>query len=213
MIHYITFALAFGLLCVVARWAANRGKERVTHEVVILTVLCALVISPIVYEFSGNPNTVVVSFKDGRVTEHPWGMFTVPFVTRFSNLPKGNVTVWDAPSVTILTENPKVRTLTHFISVVVSDPQTFYGSNPDRMRIQDSGLASMEDLSVQSEIKRTVEKSIYDFNNAHSKELVGFFNPLEPDQQRAYRKLIHSYLDRPLAKEGLEISDASFNIR
>lgn len=55
-----------------------------------------------------------------------------------------------------------------------------------------------------------VQSMLYDFCNAHSRELSELFNPMRKEQQEQFQKLVHVYFDPLLANSGLEIKSCSF---
>jgi hypothetical protein len=229
MWHFLLWGIALALLiigitAVYIRFDRKRWRTKIpeydffaekTGAVVIFIIIWLL--SPLCYEFSGWPESIPVTFaSDGKVIEHPYGVFTIGLKGKFSNIPRGKVDIYYLPSVTLLTDNPKVRTINHSISVRLADPAKFYNSAPNRKMLhwgKRSGFQPDGTSSTEEQIGLAILNRVYDFNNAHSRDLAQLFNPLEAAQQKAYRALLTEFLGAPLANDGLVITEASFGVR
>jgi hypothetical protein len=182
-----------------------------------ITVLCFATVSPFIYEFPHQKETLMSINLSGKVTAHPYGTFTLGSLDLYSNVPNKPISARHAPAVTLLTENPKVRKVQHNISVIIKDVEKFYSvkSRQDIWAGNDQDIEFREDMPVENIthcIQTLLNSHLYDFNNAHSKDLAKFYNPLDQSQQKDYLHLMFDCLDPILAQDGLEINSASFDI-
>lgn len=102
-----------------------------------------------------------------------------------------------------VTPNPKVRELTYSTTVKAR-------GTPERC------LAYIRRLQ---EIKRGLEEWLkywlYEFNEAKSQEIAGFYNPCDDQQQSSFEKLVKEFLGPHIDLEntGLEFVSARFNLQ
>jgi hypothetical protein len=98
-----------------------------------------------------------------------------------------------------VTPNPKVRHLTYLVKLsgrgTPQSAQEFY-------REFGTGHPTW---------RRFVQSLLYDFNEAHSKELAELFNPHEEEQQRRFKSLIRGFLDPKLEGRGLFLMESGFD--
>ena len=97
-----------------------------------------------------------------------------------------------------VTENPKVRHLKYSLGIV-------FRGTPELARQYYLRFPSIE--AAQTFVKSL----LYEFNEAHSKELAKFYNPLDSDQQSAFAALVTQFLVPKLAEVGITIKSAGFN--
>ncbi|MEK7641844.1 MAG: hypothetical protein AAB365_02510 [Patescibacteria group bacterium] len=184
---------------------------------VLVCVLCVItwVVTPLIYEFAKYEYIPVTLDKEGRIVLHPYGVFTLGLGGKYSNLPRGDISPWRLPTVSLLTDNPKVRTLDHHVSVRVTNAQVFYGADPSRISMNErSGgpTTTTTENCIDRNVELVLQRIFYDLNNTHSKDLAQFFNPLDATQQDSYRKLMEEYLNPLLAQNGLVVTKATFGI-
>ncbi len=171
-------------------------------------------ISAIIYEF-GSDKFIPVTFDEkGNVIKHNQKVLKLGLDGKYSNLPLGIITTENLPSVSLLTQNPKVRTLRHEISVRVIDANQLYFADTSRRHMHKPKYSSGATIhtSIEKNIEHLVQKRLYDINNTYSIQLAQFFNPFNEEQQREYSMLIKNYLDPLLAKDGLIVHWAEFKI-
>lgn len=227
MIPFIALGILFAFLFLVYFYAVVRltaklpdGSENCDIGLkrfwvpALVTVLVWLAL-PFVYEFSGWPESVPVTFdKEGGVVQHSYGMFTVGLDGEYSNLPKKTFVKVEDMSVTILTDNPKVRKIKHHVVAELSNPNLFF-KNETRRYIHDgtSGVSGNGNAqSVMGEVVFIVKCEIYNFNNLNSREMTNFFNPLDRSQQHSYEVFIGTNLNQVLEKDGVAVRRAWFSI-
>lgn len=69
-----------------------------------------------------------------------------------------------------------------------------------------------EPKSVQQDIGLIVSSLMYEFNDQHSKQVVLYSNPLDMNQNQAFKELIESWMNERLAPEGLQVVFQSFKL-
>jgi hypothetical protein len=237
MLHFLLFGLALALipLLIINRVAAyERRRESFSVHYgplwwgaikIVSAALAVLWLStPFYYEFSGWPDSVPVSFTpDEKMVKHPWGMFTTGLNGQYSNSPHPTDLALVTPTVTLVTENPKVRTLQHDISVVLTNAEIFFAADPRRRSrwwvYSDESIDKLPPRTRFYEpglnrVLRVMWKSeLYNFNNAHSRELGQLFNPLDSAQQAEYRRLLEQFLGPVLKSNGLAIVSTKFSFQ
>lgn len=143
------------------------------------------------------PGEVVLAFDDRSsvrlVSDHkiwcPDDCITLPLQAETSS------------KVHPITENPKVRGLSYTITTQIRDPQKFVAE------------MHLGRIAVPSDLKdallrghhRSTEYVLYEFNNAHSKELAQFYNPLDEGQRTRLEALLRAHLDEKLASKGIKL--------
>ena len=206
--YFATFALT--------RVASNCDPRLPRFWIPAAALFAFWLFTPFVYEFSGWPTSTPITFTtDGHIVKHPWGMFTTHLDGRFSNLPNARSSAWikNIPSVTLLTENPKVRKIQPSIMLELTDYETFFRVDDRQRELHMSyGISVSEESLFSRKIAWIVRNEMYNFNNAHSKEMAKFFNPLNEDQQREYEALVKSDLEPVLAKDGVVVRKVLFSI-
>jgi len=126
------------------------------------------------------------------------------------NLPfNGNYEVFSYSSETLsltdfsgphsITENPKVRNIEYSISVEK------YGSAEKLIKFK----KDMRRLGLETS-KEWLEYWLYEFNEAKSKELAKFYNPIS--QQKDFRKLAEEFLKPHFENAGVSLTDIRFDI-
>ncbi len=105
-------------------------------------------------------------------------------------------------SIQPITDNPKVRHLGLTVDTEIVDARRFAESmgvsiNSRCEDINDTGLVCKQrDAGLFH---------LYEFMNAHSRELSWFYNPYDPQQTRDLEALLHANLDESLAAKGLRL--------
>ena len=193
--------------------AVLTSKYKVRASLAI-AVLAAGVFSPLYYEYSNWPDSVVVTFKNGQVVRHPHGMFCVKGCT---NLFTGSVVI--NGSVFALTENPKVRQVGFYVSARIIDEGKYFNSSipkHDMASDSDSKYLLNQDytyiVSDQKEIAKIVSSKLFDFKSRHSKELVLFDNPLDEAQNQRLKELIEPAINPLLEPYGIAIKFKRFTV-
>ncbi len=217
MFHYLALglivAIVYALFVKVVEKNHNICRQWLTvqRDTKILAI-AAFVTAPFLYEFAG-PASVPVTLEKGELVQHPWGVFTIGNSSSYSNMPTGEIGVENAPPVTVLTDNPKVRTISHGIVVKIQNPELFYMRDPERIKIVRSVRYDNKGSGVHEHIELLVAQRLYDLNNFRSRDFSGLFNPLDPKQQEEYGRLIYEHLAPKLSEDGLVILRARFGIK
>ncbi len=189
MIFYLIDGLAILIACGLFAWwyvASIMDKEPSDR---IWWVLGSLWLCSFAYAF-GSPlfvnyvGTAVFFDEDGKVTEVVKGP-AVCFSRCIEHEPR---TFSQTGTVTPITENPKVRRLTYAVTSRVVDIKQYYST-----------------IGVTEKVQETVQFHLYEFNNARSKELAEFYNPLDPAQRDRLQEIIKGFMDPRLAPYGIEI--------
>ncbi|OGY96780.1 MAG: hypothetical protein A2122_00855 [Candidatus Liptonbacteria bacterium GWB1_49_6] len=181
-------------------------------------LIAAAVLSPLYYEFPNPTFSNVVTFENGVATYHPYGTFTLgrefsvfPCETRVES------------AISFLTENPKVRRVSYEVSAHVADLKKFY-ANADRRKRWGAGSSFDTTLNAEmlergaefgtthGEIGRVVLSALYEFNDEHARDLGRFFNPLDPDQQTEFKRLLGGFINTRLKGDGIAIEVKRFTL-
>jgi len=225
----------WAVLCVVCGWvifadACCLGRVRsIKHPVLkrvadigLLLVFLTIVASPLYYEFPNYGFSKVVTFKDDRVTERPFGVFAWEFGEAFSNVPTTNTNV--ASSITLAVDDPKVRILRYKIGARVINPALFFAKKERRHGIAVThgdpihtshlvaSSAGNTNETVEGEITDLVAYQMLEFNNIFSNGLAMLNNPLNPVQQDAFRLLIEYFINANLEQDGIAVKVSPFTI-
>ncbi|MFA6099889.1 MAG: hypothetical protein WC750_03350 [Patescibacteria group bacterium] len=105
-------------------------------------------------------------------------------------------------SVQPITDNPKVRRLELTVDTKIADAGRFVES----MNIKGGLKCEAEaDKGYVNQQRDAVLFQLYEFMNAHSRELGNFYNPYDPQQTRDLEALMHTHMDAPLATKGLRL--------
>lgn len=83
-------------------------------------------------------------------------------------------------SVSPITENPKVRGLTYEVTVEI------LGSSESYLVLQE--------VTEGKGIRHWLKDQLFEFNEAHSRDLAKFYNPLDEDQQDEFEEMVRSFL-------------------
>ncbi len=105
-----------------------------------------------------------------------------------------------AMSVNPITDNPKVQKIEYRVTLT---PRASFDSRQSyRAKVlRDPRFRTMDKL---------VAYHCYEWQYAHSKEIAGFYNPIDPEQQRKFKETLRSFLEPRLADTGLEFLNARF---
>ncbi|OGM94098.1 hypothetical protein A2524_04220 [Candidatus Wolfebacteria bacterium RIFOXYD12_FULL_48_21] len=225
----------WAVLCVVCGWvifadACCLGRvENIKHPVLkrvadigLLLAFLAIVASPLYYEFPNYGSSKVVTFKDDRVTERPFGAFVWEFGGAFSNIPN-NIGI--TSSVTLAVDSPKVRTLRYTIDARIINPTLFFAKKERRHMFAVNAQANPVDTkqlvassadntneTVEGEITDLVAYQMFEFNNIFSNGLAMLNNPLNPVQQDAFKLLIECFINANLEQDGIAVKTSPFTI-
>ncbi|MBI4049605.1 MAG: hypothetical protein HY395_02195 [Candidatus Doudnabacteria bacterium] len=204
----------------------NSNKSATAVTAITIAAITAAVFSPLYYEFPAIGDSSVMSFENGVAIEHPFGTFCW---NRCINVPD---TVLVKAGVTSLTFNPKVRKINYEVSVEIFWPERFY-RHESRQKL--SAWSSEWRLPISScnngpwqaykmdddyrksdcgsaEVAKVVLNQLFKFNAAHSAELVGFDNPLDPEQNRRLGEMLEGAIGPALAEEGLRVTFERFTV-
>lgn len=102
--------------------------------------------------------------------------------------------------VSPITENPKVRRLEYRIAVEIFDFQSFFDTIGEK-----DAWTTVQNGAI---FVTHVQYWLYEFNNAKSRELAAFYNPLDLEQRRGLEKVLMDYLNQPdrLEKTGMRMT-------
>jgi len=181
-------------------------------KIILIIILLIVVLSfPFYLEIStdGYP---VVTFENDEINVHEWGTFIWEWED-FANVPvdKGLFRRSDGViggysignSVTVRTENPKVRKISYSIIFYIDSLELFYSDKTRRFKHAKDALAF---------IKKTVGSYLYDFNNEQLRKLEQFYNPLRDEQQVAFKQLLETWVNQHLEDTGIKIIANDFSI-
>lgn len=114
-------------------------------------------------------------------------------------------------SVSPITPNPKVRTIKYVVNVAahIVSLEAFrrfltYTKNEFHLTEAPDDIARY--------VGEHVKFWLYEFNNAHSKEIGDFYNPMDPSQQKMFLELVSGFLDEKLQHLEIVVQSATFNI-
>ena len=180
------------------------------------------------FEFPGNgKRSIVVTIRDGKITEHPYGLFAWEWDSTVVNMPARPIAV--TSSVTMITQNPKVRKLTYRVLVSIMDPKTFY-HDPNRVvngagnitqydNAENPYVYNAHDFSYSSQaagatniMAKIMAHYMNQFNDSYSKELSEYSDPTDMYQNMTFRERLEMYLQERAMKEGLSVAVEGFRI-
>ncbi len=107
-----------------------------------------------------------------------------------------------ASHVTPITDNPKARPITYCVVARISDSARY---------VNTYGLDHDSDENEQL-ITNAVRYQLYELNNASSRDLARFYNPLDQAQVKGFEQLVTAYVNPRLASKGIRISLLKFKI-
>lgn len=148
------------------------------------------------YTESGTPLQPAIKLdQNGRVVDV--SRFLVLCVSNCTNVPRS---IRVSSRVFPITDNPKVRRIGYQITVEGKDWQKFFDTIGDKESWDGESANSIA-------MEERVRFLLYEFNNAHSKELANFYNPLDPKQVVDLQALLAYFLNTPetLGRNGLEM--------
>jgi len=128
----------------------------------------------------------------------------VPFVKKNSDyiaVPIGDRLV-SSSSVTPITDNPKARKITYSVLGMI-DPDVYFS-------LGSTGFKDYE--GTAKSVNERIQYQLYELNNAHSKELAEFYNPLNPGQQELFKKLVNDFMNERLEGTGISVLCTGFQI-
>lgn len=195
------------------RSASTRNGLRVMKWATAGLLVCTL-LSPFVLEYA--KNTIVV-FNDKGEIEYT-SDFIVPCVTdcldvSFSTGGRGGNFLTVSSSVQVLTENPKVRELSYDLATFISSPRKFFESERECL-LKNYKYNADHGTRVAECLRARMEFYLYEFNNAHSRELAEFYNPRDPEQVQRLDWLLQRNVAPSLVDHGIEFGTLSaFSIR
>lgn len=177
---------------------------------VVASILLAIT-GPLVYEFPSPAFSVVRQHSDGTLELCPNGtwefgyeVFNVPNLASASSHER------------VVTENPKVRDLAYYVALECVDPVAFLKADEQRRDPPGSnsrGEAQTATSARVAQMREIAEFHCFEFNNAYSRRIAEFYNPLDQQQQEKFSKLVCDWLNERLAKDGLAAKIASFQIK
>ncbi|MFA4954059.1 MAG: hypothetical protein WC641_02000 [Patescibacteria group bacterium] len=194
--------LSIGVLSLflLASWEEQK-KPRLRSAVVVAAwggmiaclVGCVIVRCFSACSVSNDGELIVVRDKTGRVVEvSDSSVWTNGRTASF-------VTTWAiaASSVQPITDNPKVRRLHYEAMVQVTDPAVFMQTCGPMLGQADTVSGNLQRL------KDTLGYQLFEFNNARSKDLAKFYNPLSLEQTKELESMLRAYLDETLKPKGV----------
>lgn len=202
-------------------WPAAR-----THLTVTLAVIAVgIVLSPIYYEFPGTEYTPA-TYENGRIVYHPFGLFCLEAGSQCFNVPMDDEArdpVRVVGGIKFITLNPKIRELSYGLRVSLENPERFF-ADPQRRQLKILGSTRLVVYDYNTDIRlnrgeyhnwmgEQVLSLTYEFNNAHSRDLEEFYNPLDGEQQAKFNKLVEPWFNERLAEYGLSAKSSGFSIR
>jgi hypothetical protein len=134
-------------------------SESREYKIFLGIISCFFVLSPCWFEYASWGDSVPVTFSaDGKVTEHYFGLFTVPFVTEYANMPTGGNSSSLVVATVISKDRKRARVLKYDITASIESPNRYYAKMERRQR------SSLENLG---EFERTTDSTLYAFIEQH----------------------------------------------
>lgn len=213
------------MIMIIASWVTignfgNREKRRLQIGLGLTAV--TLVLVPLWYEFSGPFTIPVALLANGTAELRPNGMICWESGQSYSAVPRNDTAVYG--EVRVITDNPKVREIHYNLQTRIIDLNVWF-SRPQRRelkRVNTSGGSMIgtgwygvtrQPTTVDEEIGKTVITLLFEFNEAHSRDLARFYNPLDPQQSENLKQLLEPWLNERLAADGIRVSYDSFSIQ
>ncbi len=166
---------------------SNNWSKRTLLAAVTAWALCliSMVLFDYGMEYTGSKKATVVRFDSSGLVEAKSNdaLFCPPLFINCVKIPRSSTV---SASVHPITDNPKVRGLKYAIEVEVLDTRTFFGLG--------YGDKDGDWEANNRRISELVEYWLYEFNNAHSRDLAVFYNPFDVRQQQALETLLGEYL-------------------
>lgn len=195
-----------------------------TLTVVLFGLAFGTILTPYFYEFP-KFDYDVVTFEDGNLVKHPYGTSN----SKAFNIPKSeSIGITIVGNVTGVTTNPKVRNVSYRLEMKIVSPEVFFipeyrrkyfstghsDEHPNKSLMSSYTSMSTEYLqsSVQNELGTMMASHMYEFNNAHSKELAEFYNPIEQTQQDQFRELVEPWMNSRFESKGVKVIFRGFSI-
>lgn len=199
MVWVIAFLIAL-LVTMIICWIFEKYLKTSLLRVPIslIIVFCS---SPLFYEYPKEHYDVCVLNTDGTITKCPWGTWEW---SEYIHVPseKGLDHYRKTVSVTPITDNPKARKISYSVTIDIFDLDLYLKKHP----------LSGEPAILINEVNKRVEYELYEFNNAHSRELGELYNPLDPAQQAKLEELMDGFVTPRLMGEGLRIFVNDFQV-
>jgi hypothetical protein len=191
--------------------------------ITVLMIGFAGVISPGYYEFPSGiwpiyQSDIYTLEKEGLI-RHPWGTWEKNSPI---SIPRGPISAdgffangksYPSGKVTILTENPKVRTFRYSVTPLgIVDPKAYVLT---RSRWKHGGMGeghSIGGAEVYDHVRSVLAYLYYEFQEKHSKELAKFYNPNDEGQQQASIAFAQKWFSDEFAKMGVKVQASAFSI-
>lgn len=182
-------------------------------EYVILGMFALIFIgvaaSPLYYEFPAAGGDLYSIASDGTLEEQRFGTFeegkTLAYL-RDAGSNNWRQASQRLSSVSIVSVNPNVRRISYTTKARVTDARTFLSNKDNR----DTSLDWKDKLNLV--VTSKLEFCIYELNNAHSKDIAGFYNPRDVKQALRFQELVGGYLNECLLGSGISALVVDFDI-
>ncbi|KKQ79917.1 MAG: hypothetical protein UT02_C0020G0012 [Parcubacteria group bacterium GW2011_GWC2_38_7] len=203
-------SIAFLVFCHVWMYKAKRGIPRwrfprVASVARVLSLLLVFGVFGSVTWFEYAFGNVISYDEKGKIVAT--SRFGLPCVTNCFDLRCESVVPMAITSeVKPITDNPKVRDISYTVNPKIKDDRIFFEAERDCLFKGRVSYSWNDDERTKACLIARVEYYLYEFNNAHSKDLAKFFNPRDPAQVEAFDKLLRDNIEGPLLEHGISIS-------
>jgi len=230
---WLIFSLTFTALSLIILHARlSAGKVNDEEILKVLTACVAFTwLSPVLFVWPGT-NSTPVSFGEGKVSVHKFGTVSIPIVHRTQQIPSGKALPLSG-SVTAVTENPKVRTVSYTLQIKITDPAKYFTGKQrlsegniftrrvgtffraGDMKPRSLNKSTQEDDFIGADAMQIAATLMYEFNSTHSKRLSKFSNPGNQQQQENFKELVEGWINREpqMVENGLEVEVQRFSLK
>lgn len=191
-------AVPTGYLCyrVFKKWPKYRyAKIAALTFTIALTAIPAF--SQLYFEFPRDTCLVGMDTQ-GNLHQYRYGHLESSDIVAYASMPHTDTA---QSSVTVVTNNPKVRNISFSGVARLTDYAKFCGQMSPEQFAQ---------TNMQGLMHTRVESALCEFTEHHSKELATFYNPYDSTQQEQFRAIVANYMNQSL--DGIDFQPSRFKI-
>ena len=197
-------ALLFAVCLIIWAIAEKRPKQLLVGGSIVIIVIFGGFLQILTSSTPSSGDIAVILDKDGHVvasTEHM--IWLKPGQTTISLARATHAKA----SVQPITDNPKVRRLEMTLDSEIIDAKKFVEANhiTPKTLCESKADGHEADHGPACQQRDAVLFQLYEFMNAHSRELSRFYNPYDPKQTLELENMLHANLDEPLAAKGIRM--------
>ena len=211
----VIFAIYFYDFIVYGDYLTKLSHNKKKNVCLITKIICwsvsvLVILSPLFYNYFSTTATVIVK-NNGQLEVHPHGnVFCWEWGNNFcvdNDTHRGHEII-SPPTLTC----SKASNLTYSLWVSVNNIEKFYQSL-NALQKKNLIFPIFKSSGYIGVVDEIVNYNLYEFNQAHADDFVGFFNPIDIQQQETFKRLVRENLTAKLARNGIIINDVSFSLQ